>query len=124
MDDFVGAEHRERIWDAYNALTQLLNSLRVETAENKIVPPTTRLEFLGITFDSSTTTMEIPPAKLRDIRQELETWLLRTKANRRQVKSLMGKLQFMAKCVRDFNVDYSDTSVENYQYILLPGCFK
>ena len=52
VDDFVVAELHTRIWQAYNALTQLLENLRVETAKDKIVPPTTRLEFLGIMFDS------------------------------------------------------------------------
>ena len=52
VDDFVAAEIWDRIWEAYNALTKLLHDLRVETSKEKIVPPTTRLEFLGITFDS------------------------------------------------------------------------
>ena len=100
VDDFVGAEHREQIWQAYTALTQLLEALGVETSENKIVPPTTQLEFLGITFDTETMTIEISEEKLEDIKEELATWLYRTKARRKEVESLVGKLQFMAKCVR------------------------
>ena len=100
VDDFVGAEHREQIWQAYTVLTELLEVLWVETSENKIVPPTTQLEFLGITFDSETMTMEISREKMEDIKEELATWLYKTKARRREVESLIGKLQFMAKCVR------------------------
>ena len=100
VDDFMGAELKDKVWQAYNALTQLLESLRVETSKEKIVPPTTRLEFLGITFDSETMTMEISKTKLEEIKQELQTWLLRTLATRREVESLVGKLQFVAKCVR------------------------
>ena len=100
VDDFVGAELKERIWDAYRALTMLLEELRVDTSEEKMVPPTTRLEFLGITFDSSQMTMEISQQKMEEINSELRTWLYRTKARRREVESLIGKLQFMAKCVK------------------------
>ena len=100
INDFVGAEVKERIWEAYKALEQLLQELRVETAPEKLVPPTTRLEFLGITFDSDTMTMEISQEKMAEIKQELSTWLLKTRANRREVESLVGKLQFMAKCVK------------------------
>ena len=100
VDDFVGAEAREHIWAAYNSLTQLLQRLGVETSSDKIVPPTHRLEFLGITFDSKQMTMEISDQKMEEIRKELQTWLLKTTAKRREVESLVGKLQFMAKCIR------------------------
>ena len=100
VDDFVGAELWEKIWDAYNALSHLLQNLGVETSQDKIVPPTTRLEFLGITFDAQTMTMEISADKLKEIKQELKGWLLKTSAKRREIESLVGKLQFMAKCVR------------------------
>ena len=35
-----------------------------------------------------------------DIRKELKGWLLKTQASRREVESLLGKLQFMAKCIK------------------------
>ena len=63
VDDFVGAELQDTIGAAYKALSQLLENLKVKTAKDKIVPPTTRLEFLGITFDSNTMTMEISQEK-------------------------------------------------------------
>ena len=37
VDDFVGAEQRDIIWAAYQALAKIL----VETSPNKVVPPTT-----------------------------------------------------------------------------------
>ena len=99
VDDFVGAEVKEKAWQAYESLTHLLQNLRVDTSPEKIVPPTTKLEFLGITFNSKSMTMEISQMKLQDIKTELSTWLYKTSAKRREVKSLVGKLQFMAKCI-------------------------
>ena len=100
VDDFLGAEEKARIWAAFHHLTTLLEQLGVETAPDKIVPPTTRIEFLGITLDSQTMTMEVPEDKLKEIKAELQTWLYRTEATRRDVESLIGKLQFLAKCVK------------------------
>ena len=57
VDDFIGAETKQMIWAAYQALTALLAELRVDISQEKLVPPTTRLEFLGITFDSNTKTI-------------------------------------------------------------------
>ena len=96
----MGAELRQKIWEAYETLTQILQQLGVETSPEKLLPPTTRLEFLGITFDSESMTMEISQDRLKEIKQELSSWLLRSKAKRKEVESLIGKLQFMAKCIR------------------------
>ena len=100
VDDFVGAETRNRIWAAFKSLTRLLEELGVETSEEKMVPPTTRLEFLGITFDTDKMTMEISLEKMQEIKQELDIWLHNDTASRREVESIIGKLQFMAKCVK------------------------
>ena len=100
VDDFVGAETRERIWQAFQFLTKLLRELRVDTSPEKIVEPTTKLEFLGVLFDAEELTMEITPDRLQEIRQELQGWLYKTKATRKEVELLLGKLQFVAKCVK------------------------
>ena len=100
VDDFVGAEMKQKAWAAYNALSQLLEHLRVDTSPEKRVQPCTRLEFLGITFDSDTMTMEISEQKMKDITNEISVWLLKQVAKRKEVESLLGKLQFLAKCIR------------------------
>ena len=100
VDDFVGAEVKEMIWQAYQALISLLEELRAETSADKVVPPTTRLEFLGITFDSNNMTMEISDTKMAEIAKEIQGWLLKSTAMRKEVESLIGKLQFLAKCIK------------------------
>ena len=100
VDDFVGAEKRNIIWQAYQALTRVLEKLWVDVSLEKLVPPTTRLEFLGVTFDSTSMTMEISQEKLEEIKQELQRWLYKQSASRREVEALIGKLQFMAKCIK------------------------
>ena len=100
VDDFVGAEEVRQAWEAFEFLTKLLRDLRIQTSPEKIVPPTTRLEFLGTTFDSQTMTMEVPPAKMTEILEELAKWDTLTEVTRTDIESLIGKLQFAARCVR------------------------
>ena len=64
VDDFVGAETLHKVWQAFEMLTKVLRELQVDTAPDKVIAPTTRLEFLGIIFDSETMTMEVPEDKL------------------------------------------------------------
>ena len=100
VDDFLGAEHKERVQAAYSHLTHLLKELNVETAPDKIIPPTTRIEFLGITFDSQTMTMEVTQERIKELLEELNHWNIKTYTTRKEVESVVGKLQFASKCVK------------------------
>ena len=50
VDDFVGAEEKQIIWAAYNALSNILKKLRVDTSDNKIVPSTHKIGIFGNHF--------------------------------------------------------------------------
>ena len=78
----------------------ILEQIRVENSLEKMVPPTARIEFLGVTVDSQKMTLEVSEDKLEETSKELSTWLYKQMASRREVESLLGKLQFLAKCVR------------------------
>ena len=39
VDDFVAAKTKQRIWEAFQALTTLLQELHVDTSPDKVVPP-------------------------------------------------------------------------------------
>ena len=100
VDDFVGAEVQARAQEAYEFLSKVLRDIGAQTSPEKRIPPTTRLEFLGTTFDSQKMTMEVPPNKLAEIKEELSRWKELTHITRRDMESLIGKLQFAARCVR------------------------
>ena len=72
----------------------------MDTAPDKIIPPTTRIEFLGVTFDSQTMTMEVTPERVKDMLTELNSWTTKNSATRKELESLIGKLQFTSKCVK------------------------
>jgi hypothetical protein len=74
--------------------------LGIEEAKNKASEPNTRLAFLGIWFDTNKMTMEVTPDRLIEIKELTKSWLGREFATVKEVQSIIGKLNFVAKCVK------------------------
>lgn len=100
VDDFMGIELVEQVTEAFLALRRLLRDLGVDEAQDKAVPPSYIVEFLGILFNLLTLTMEIPKDKVEDLLEELESWSQRSLTTRKRMESLLGKLQFASTCIR------------------------
>ncbi|XP_077985110.1 uncharacterized protein LOC144439750 [Glandiceps talaboti] len=58
------------------------------------------MTFLGIQLNTVAMTMEITPNRLVEIKEELHQWVAKTRATKRELQSLIGKLSFIAKCVK------------------------
>ena len=99
-DDFMSVNTPSRAWAGYAALGNLLRDLGVREAEDKSVPPTTVIEFLGVIFDLIRMLLIIPEDKLDDIRSTLSKVLETKRVTKKQMQSLIGKLQFASLCVR------------------------
>ena len=52
LDDYGGAETKEKANGAYALLGKLLENCGLEESPEKSVAPTTRVEFLGVTVDT------------------------------------------------------------------------
>ncbi|XP_078582514.1 uncharacterized protein LOC144865570 [Branchiostoma floridae x Branchiostoma japonicum] len=100
LDDFGGADTPERVAQAFLHLGQLLLTLGLIEAAGKAVPPTTRMVFLGRIVDSLRMTLEVTPDRLAATLDELHCWDQKRSARKREVESLLGKLHFIASCVR------------------------
>ena len=100
VDDFMSIDFEMHAWQSYNTLGNLLRDLGVNEAEDKAVPPTTKLEFLGVLYDLIAMTISLPADKLFELREELRRWMKKTMTKKKQLQSLVGKLQFAACCVR------------------------
>ena len=100
VDDFIGAEHKTDIWRAFYVLADLFNEVGAVESPEKAVPPSSVVEFLGVLFNAKTQTMEVTPQKLEDIHQITLQWLHKTQCTRTELEELIGKLQFVAACVR------------------------
>ncbi|KAI8483473.1 hypothetical protein Bbelb_388050 [Branchiostoma belcheri] len=100
LDDLGGADTPARAPAAFEHLGHLLALLGLQEADDKAVPPTTRLVFLGRIIDSVRMTIEVTPERLTDTLEELRVWSSKVHTRRRDIESLLGKLQFIASCVR------------------------
>ena len=72
----------------------------IEEAKNKSCPPSIIMTFIGILFDTDKMTTDVNRGRLQEIRILLETWLNKETASLKDIQSLLGKLNFIAACVR------------------------
>ena len=97
IDDLASAEKAEF---AYLSLGAMLNLCGIEEATKKSCPPSTKMTFIGVLFNTETITIEITEDRLNELRLLLRSWLNREKASLKGIQSLLGKLNFVAACVR------------------------
>ena len=100
MDDFAGAEVGEKAWSAYNDLGELLADLGVSESRKKALPPSTKMVFLGVEFDSVQMCMRVGEEKCLTVRSTIERWYRRTTATKEELQSLQGILMWVSKVVR------------------------
>ena len=105
VDNFMGLEHESRIWSSYNALGYLLHDIGAEEALDKAVPPAEALELLGVWFDFVHMTIGVTHECKKDILRELTRWKDKRVCTRTEMESLIGKLQFISRCVRAWSCD-------------------
>ncbi|CAC5376459.1 unnamed protein product [Mytilus coruscus] len=127
LDDFAGVESVDRADKAYIELKRLLDSCGLEESFHKSVSPSTRMEFLGIICDTSKLLLQIPDDKLKDIQEILHFWTNKRSAKLRDIQSLVGKLNFMASCVRPGRVfmsrllNWLRSAYDQTGYIVVPS---
>ena len=57
------------------------------------------MTFLGIRIDSISQTVSLPPKKLVEIMALINEWSSKSRCTRTELQSLIGSLQFAAKCI-------------------------
>ena len=103
-DDLAGVEEGEKADISFTKMGLLLESLGLEEAGDKATPPSTCMEYLGVTFDSIALRKTIPPAKLAELLDLLMTWSNKNTCTKRGLQSLCGKLLWVGKCVKHSRV--------------------
>ncbi|MEW8546060.1 MAG: reverse transcriptase domain-containing protein [Candidatus Thiodiazotropha sp.] len=100
LDDLASAEKREVADFAYNTLGEILDKCGIEESKSKSCPPSTIMTFIGILFNTEKMTIEVTPERLIEIKILLSRWLNKQTASIKEIQSLLGKLNFVASCVR------------------------
>ena len=104
LDDFIGVAPPSTAVSAFNDLGDLLSSLGLVESTDKASPPSTRLVCLGVELDTNAPTLSVGCERLDEIECLLAHWLTRTTATKSALQSLVGKLVFVSKCMRQSHV--------------------
>ena len=83
-----------------NTICQAFEDMGIPLAPDKIFGPCHRLPYLGIIIDSLSMSMEVTEERYQECMSTLPKWLQRSKCTKTELKSLIGKLAFVAKVVR------------------------
>jgi hypothetical protein len=102
VDDSLGASTtKATAQHEFDAAVLTFRELGFEIANEKLVPPATAVEYLGILLDTQSWTISLPPHKLLRIRAMLDEWHSnRTSCSLRQLQSLCGTLMWASNVVK------------------------
>ena len=100
LDDFlIIDDSKDECELAYCELIHLLSELGFGINWEKAVAPTQRLTFLGIEIDTVLRQLCLLESKLCELRELLSDTLLKQSITKRDLQSLVGKLNFAARMV-------------------------
>lgn len=101
LDDYAGcsASHQEAL-NAYHHFLNLAEHLGLALASKKCQPPAQKVTWLGYSVNTVKMEVSIPQEKIHELRTECQAWIARTKANKRMLQSLIGKIIHAAGCIR------------------------
>ena len=100
LDDFltIGSTEDE-CQAAFLCLLQLLQDLGFDISWHKVVHPTQRLTFLGMELDTIKQCTALPHNKLVELQGVVHSFSGRTRASKRQLQQLAGKLNWACRVV-------------------------
>ena len=104
LDDLIGVADPGSSENAYHALGELLVELGVAENAKKACAPATYQVVLGVLIDTINGTISVPDDKLGEIVPLIKEWQGKTRSTKVQLQSLIGKLQFVTKCVRQSRI--------------------
>ena len=100
-DDLAGCERSsQKSTASFQALGSLMGELGLEESVKKASPPSTKMVFLGVHFDTVEMTMCVPPEKIQELRFDLDKWVRKTTTVRKDLQSILGKLFWVSRVVK------------------------
>ena len=100
LDDFGGAELGDKAYTSFANLGSLLHYFGLEEAPEKAVAPTTKMDWLGICFDTEEWTMALKPGKLEELLNWLPQLLSMRRVSKVFLQKILGNLVWASAVVR------------------------
>lgn len=104
LDDFIGVSPLPLATSHFNKVGILLHHLGLEESLNKSCPPSPVRTCLGVQLNTLDFTLSVDSDRLAEIESLLQTWLHKRTTTKSSLQSLVGKLVFVSKCVRQSRV--------------------
>ena len=128
-DFFIMADNQETCAQHLQLLLTLCADLGIPIAKDKTFMPAQNTAFLGVELDTVRQVARLPLDKLQEYKTSVQETLLRTKITRRDLESLVGKLNFATSVVpaRPFLrriIDLIWTVDKPYHFILITRAVK
>ena len=102
LDDFCCvAGSRDEASESLRVMQETARLAGFQVQESKTAGPARSMEFLGILIDTPNCQLSITRERMQEIYQLIGTWLGRSTCTKRELLSLIGKLSFSARVVRD-----------------------
>lgn len=100
LDDYASCDSSySNATAGFSKFIEIASSLGLDLATHKCVAPTTSIEWLGYAVDSNKMTVSIPRAKMEEFVKECGSWVYKRKASKKNIQSLVGRMNFIANCV-------------------------
>ena len=100
VDDQAGVQKdKETATAAFQRAQTLLRELGLQEASHKAQPPTQKMKWLGIVFDTVNMEMSIPGEKIQETLALVEQWLRQPRGTKQKFQRLLGKLFYVANTV-------------------------
>ena len=100
LDDFGGAELASKARESFEHIGWLLKHFGLEEAPEKAVAPTTKMDWLGVSFDTAEWSMALKPGKLLELLEWLPKLLSLKRVKRLLLQKVLGSLVWASAVVR------------------------
>ena len=104
LDDFIGVSPPTLATSHFNEVGVLLHRLGLDESIDKSCPPSPVMTCLGVELNTLDFTLSVDSDRLAEIESLLHTWLHKRTTTKSSLQSLVGKLVFVSKCVRQSRV--------------------
>ena len=104
LDDLIGVAAASFGDEAYNSLGELLADLGLIENQEKACPPSVVQVVLGVEINTVEGTISVPKERMEEIISLISQWEGKNRSTKVELQSLIGKLQFISKCVQQSRV--------------------
>ena len=104
LDDIITiTDSKEKCQESLNVILETCKMCGFQVQESKTHRPTQCITFLGIEIDAKTKEIRLPKEKVEEISQKVKEWSNKKSATKREILSLLGKLNFCSQVVKNGN---------------------